>query len=165
MRRPLGPTTPSTPFLWKRDQLPPYAIIGELVAVSCFRGLAVEQELGACEMPNVKLEVYQGNDRTVQVYVRDAACNIVDLTGASAVMTVKETPDGVTVIQKSTTVASEGMIGSADEGEVLFFLVPGDTDGLGARQFAWDVRVTLSNGKAYTVLLGTFDLLEAVFVP
>jgi hypothetical protein len=109
------------------------------------------------------VESYANRDRTFRVFVKTPDLNIVDLTGATGLLTVK-TEKGVLgiSIQKSTDVPSEGQIGSPDQGEMFFYLVPADTVSLAIRQYVYDIKVTLTNGKSYTVLEGVFNLQQPV---
>jgi len=108
------------------------------------------------------MDLYQNNNRRLRVYVRDGSLNIVNLTDAVCVFTVKDHKGGSVIIQKSTAVPAEGMIGSADQGECFFFILPADTATLDDCQYVYDVRVTLVDGNTYTVVEGVLNLLEPV---
>jgi hypothetical protein len=114
-------------------------------------------------VPFQNIEIYQANDRQLRFYARDANLDIVDLTGATCVFSVKENKSsGSFSIQKSTAVSGEGAIGSADQGEAFFYLVPADTSGLSTGQYWFDVKVTLSDTKVYTTVEGYLNLLDPV---
>lgn len=114
-------------------------------------------------MPYYGIEMYADNDRTFRVYVKDGNLDIIGLTGATAVLTIKKTKASATAtITKSTANPAEGMIGAADEGEIFFYILPADTASIELRQYVFDVTVTLSSGKSYTVLEGTINLLQPV---
>lgn len=108
-------------------------------------------------------DIYADSDRTLRVYVKTPELDIVNLTGATGVLTVKASKsDAVATIQKSTAIPAQGQIGSPDQGEMFFYLVPSDTSALAIRQYVYDVRVTLASGKSYTVLEGTINLQQPV---
>ena len=109
------------------------------------------------------IEAYANRDRTYRVFVKTPDLNIVNLTGATGIFTVKMAKGSVTPsILKSTDVSGEGQIGSPDQGEMFFYLVPADTVNLDIRQYVFDIKVVLSDGKAYTVLEGVLNLQQPV---
>ena len=114
-------------------------------------------------MPYVKFDLYAGSNRRLRVYIKTGDLQIVDLTGATCIFTMRDTKDDPIVIQKSTANPTEGMIGAADEGEAFFFLVPSDTDALNICQYVFDVSVTLASGEIYkSTVEGVINLLQPV---
>jgi len=113
-------------------------------------------------VPYESFDLYADDNRRLRVLMRDSNLNVVDITGGTGVFTVKATKSGSVVIQKSTAVPSEGMIGAADEGEMYFFIVPADTNALDIRQYVFDVRLTKADGSTYTTVEGVLNLLEPV---
>jgi hypothetical protein len=110
-------------------------------------------------VPFLTIDLFRDNDRRLRFFARDADLNIVDLTGATCIFSVKESKSATSfVLQKSTANAGEGMIGSADEGEAFFFIEPTDTVALDAGQYVYDVQVILSDGKQYTSVEGYLNL-------
>lgn len=149
--------------LYDIDQLPQGDIMGVLVKETKIYGRINAKPLRSRSVPCESFDIYAGNNRQLRVLVRDDDLNVIDITGATGVFTVKTTKSATSAsIQKSTAVSGEGQIGAADEGEMFFFLVPADTSSLDIRQYVFDVKVTLSNGKAYTVVEGVVNLIEAV---
>jgi len=117
----------------------------------------------ASQVPYYNVELYAGSDRTLRLYVRDQDDNIVDLTGATCKFTMRRTKDGPILVQKSTAVPAQGQIGSADRGEVLFYLIPSDTSSLDVyEQYVFDMHVQVASGKQATVLEGLIDLKQPV---
>lgn len=109
------------------------------------------------------IEAYANRDRTYRVFVKTPDLNVVNLTGATGVFTVKVTKGAlIHSVQKSTAVVGEGQIGSPDQGEMFFYLTPADTVNLAIRQYVFDIKVTLSDGKVYTVLEGVLNLQQPV---
>ena len=148
--------------IYETSQLKPGEITGYLIFETQMCGTINYYSAGRNSVPTYKVDLYAGNDRTLRVYVKDDDLNVIDLTGATAVLTCKKTKSATaTIFTKSTAVAGEGQIGAADEGEIFFFLLPADT-ALLEDQYVYDVKVTLSNGKAYTVVEGIFNILEPV---
>ena len=113
-------------------------------------------------MPFETIELYAGNNRTLRVYVKDDNLDVINVTGATGVLTVKKTKDSSAEFTKSTAIPAQGQIRSPDQGEMLFYIVPADTANLDVRQYVFDVKVTLSTGKAYTVLEGIINLQQPV---
>ncbi len=150
--------------LYDPTQLHPGELTGILTAETELCGIVNDHPLRwrRYKVPYEKIEIYADNDRTLRVFIKDGDLNIIDLTGATLVLTVKETKDGSVVFTKSTANPSEGQIGAADEGEAFFYIVPVDTVSLDIRQYVYDVKVTLSTSKEYTVLEGIIDLLQPV---
>jgi hypothetical protein len=148
--------------LFDTSQLHPDDLTGTEVQELKFLGLVNNYPVGRSAVPNETMELYAHNDRILRVYVKTPCMNIVNLTGAVGVFTVKPDLSSTAVIVKHTNVPAEGMIGAADEGEMFFFVVPADTATLDIRQYVFDVKVTLVTGKVYTVLSGVINLLEPV---
>ena len=150
-----------TNFWFDKKLLDADELYGEIVIENMFVGIANTYP-GRSKVPFEKIEIYSSNDRTIHIYVRDPSLDIIDLTGATAVFTVKQTREGPILLQKSTADPNEGLVGAADQGEVYFYITDTDTVNMEIRQYVYDVRVTLSNGKAYTVLVGVLDLIGPV---
>jgi hypothetical protein len=116
-----------------------------------------EQEKSA--MVFKSFSMYAGSDKTYKCVVKDRALNPVNVYGGVGVMSWKRlSTDVAFVLQKSTNVPSQGSLGDPTQGELLFYLVHTDTHVLEARQYAFDVKLTLPNGKTYTVAEGTINL-------
>ncbi len=146
------------------DDMHPFDLNGILVFENRYDGLVNNIPSNKVKrVPFENLFLTQGDDRTLRMYVKDPNNEVINLAGASAVLTFREssTSDDPS-IELSTAVPAEGMIGAADKGEIFFFLVPDSTDTLSLRQYVWDCRVTLSSGKTYTVLNGVMDLGNSV---
>ena len=109
------------------------------------------------------IDIYRNEDRTLRVFLRDGNSDIVDLTGAACVFTVKMSKSDVSsVFSLSTEVIEDGEIGSSGRGECFFYIKPSDTAGLDIGQYVFDVSVTLSNGKRYVTVEGVVNLLQSV---
>lgn len=151
--------------LWNPDLLPPCDLYGILVAETQMCGIVNNHPLRSTAVPFLTFQLYQSNNRRLRVYVRSPDGDIINLTGATCVFSVKLTKgDASTVIQKSTAVPGEGMIGSADQGECFFYILPADTSALDIAQYVFDIGVTLSDGSFYTVVDGVLNLLKPIGV-
>jgi len=148
--------------LYDYGSLPPCDLVGILVAETQLYGIINNRPLRRRAVPYYAIDLYANNDRRLRCYIRDGDLNIIDLTGATCVFTVRLTKDTAIVLQKSTAVAGEGEIGSADQGECFFYIEDVDTANLDITQYVYDVRVTLSDGLTYTVVEGVLNLLEPV---
>lgn len=150
-------------MLFDSSQLHPGDLTGVLTSESRMCGIVNNYPIGRTAVPYEEIQMYANNDRALRVFVKTPPLDVVNLTGAVGVLTVKTDKDATAaVVTKSTAVAGQGMIGAADQGEMFFYLVPADTASLDIRQYVFDVMVTLSTGKKYTVLEGIIDLQEPV---
>ena len=114
-------------------------------------------------VPYYAINFYAGNKRQIRVYIKDANLNVVNLTGAVCVFSLRHQKDGPIIFQKHTNVSGEGMIGSADQGECFFYLQPADTENLDIAQYVFDVTVTLTGSDGpYTTLEGVINLNQSV---
>jgi len=149
--------------LYNTSQLHPDDLTGILVSESQLCGVVNNYPVGRSAVPFEPMDIYANNDRTLRVYVKTPDMNIVNMTGAQGLLTVMTDKDATSaVITKTTLNGTQGAIGSPDQGEILFYLVPADTASLPIRQYVYDVRVTLLTGKKYTVLEGVINLLDSV---
>jgi hypothetical protein len=150
-------------YLYDVSQLHPDDLTGILTLENKMCGIVNNYPVGRTAVPYEEVQLYANNNRTFRVFVKTPDLNIVNLTGAVGVLSVKpDKTSPTTVIVKHTNVAGEGQIGAADEGEMFFYIVPSDTATLDIRQYVFDVRVTLSSGKKYTIIEGVIDLLQPV---
>lgn len=147
---------------YDESKLNPWDINGELVQFTTLTGIAQTLPTRRRKMPFYTLNMAQGDDRSLRVYVKDPNLDIIDLSGAVGQFFLRTAQKGgAAVFDKATNVTGEGQIGAADEGEMFFFIEPSDTSSLDARQYWWMIRVTLSNGKTYSIANGVINLQEA----
>ena len=152
----------SIEVLYDFDSLPECDIVGYIKKETEICGTINNCPGRRMKMPRVNIDIYKGNNRTLRVFIRDIDLNIVDVTGTTAVLTVKLTKSSSTTFTKSTAVSGEGQIGSADQGELFFYIVPGDTSSLDTFQYVYGIQITLSDGKVYTVAEGTLNIMESI---
>ena len=152
-----------TVYLYDASQLHPGDLMGELVSETRMCGVVNNYPIGRAAVPYEEIQIYANNNRTLRVFVKTPDLNVVNVTGAVGVLSVKTDKSAMTAIMtKHTNVPAEGQIGSPDQGELIFYILPADTASLDIRQYVFDVKVTLSSGKAYTVLEGIIDLQKPV---
>jgi hypothetical protein len=136
----------------------PYDLVGEIISPEDLCGL-VDKYPRRQDMPFYKIDLYAGDNKTYRVLLRDRDVNPIDVTGGIGVLTVKKyKTDTSAVIQKRTDTAGEGELGSADIGEMFFYLVPADTESLETRQYVFDVQFKAASGNVYTTMEGTLNL-------
>lgn len=148
-------------YLFDTSKLHPNDLNG--ILASEIQMCGIQNPYGRSAVPYETIEMYANNDRVLRVYAKTADLNIVNLTGAVGVFTVKTDKTAtLAVITKHTNVPAEGQIGAADEGEMFFYIVPADTVHLDIRQYVFSIRITLSTGKTYTILEGVINLEQPV---
>lgn len=112
--------------------------------------------LGIISRRNLKqmnYNMHKGNSKNFTVYVKDEHLNIIDLTDSSLIMNLKEKR-----LDTNTIINKQGSILDAVNGKVLFTFEPNDTVNLDAKQYYWNVVITLSTGDIYTIAEGTIVL-------
>lgn len=127
-------------------------------------GVVNNYPMRRCAIPFDIVSFYRNERRRFRIYIRDYANSAVNLTGAVCKMTIRRGKDGPVTALKSTDVAGDGQIGSPDQGEAFFYIVPEDTSNLDVEdQYVFDVSVSLSGGEGpYTVAEGIINLLSSV---
>lgn len=149
--------------LFDASQLHPDDLTGIMVSEVQLCGVVNNYPVGRSAVPFEPMDMYAGSDRTLRVYIKTPDLNIVNLTGATGLLTIKTDKSSTTpIVTKSTAISGQGQIGSPDQGEMFFYLVPADTTTQAIRQYVFDVRLTLSTGKTYTVLEGVINLEKSV---
>jgi hypothetical protein len=149
----------SLEVFYQTNQLPQCDLYGIRVYETKLCGIINNCPLRRKAVPFLHIDIFKDNDRQMRIYVRDPDLNVVDLTGATCILSVKETKSSTTyAFQLSTDVPAEGMIGAADEGEAFFFIVPATTADLSPCQYIYDVTVIAADGKQYTVVEGYLNL-------
>jgi len=149
--------------VYKTEELHPDELTGFLVYETITCGIVNDNPTRSRKMPFERMDLYANSDRTIRVYVKTPDMDIVDLTGAQGILTLKTDKDTDEIsLRKDTDIPEEGLIGSADQGEMFFYILHTDTDALDPRQYLFDIRVTLENDKTYTVLEGVINLKKSV---
>ena len=140
----------------------PEVIQGECDWLEQFDG-PIDREQEKTSMIFKSLSMYAGSDKTYKCVVKDRTLNPINVYNGVGIMSWKHDKSATAfILQKHTNIPSEGSLGDPTQGELLFYLVPADTSALEIRQYAFDVKVHLSNGKWYTVAEGTINLHKPV---
>lgn len=116
------------------------------------------------------LALFIRNDRTFPVSVNYSTTgNPVDLTGAKIWFTVKTRPkdeDADALVFKRNTAAGGGdteiKVTNVAGGQLDVYLVPADTENVDMGTYDYGIRVTLANGKTYTIVRDKITLKEDV---
>jgi hypothetical protein len=149
--------------LYDSGKVPCCDLVGIVVPETKMCGIINRKPMRRRAVPYIAMDLYAKNNRRLRVYERDGELNIISLAGALGVFTVKLLKsDIVPVIQKHTNVPAEGQIGSPDQGEMFFYILPADTLTLATVQYVFDVTVTLADGNTYTTVEGVINLLQPV---
>lgn len=145
--------------IYSTSELHPDDLLGILIYETKLCGIINNHPIRRKPVPYEAIDLFAKNDRTLVVYVKTEDLDVINITGATGVLTIRENKESISpVITKSTAVAGQGQIGAANKGEMYFYIVPADTTNLAIRQYTFDVTVTLSTGKKYTVLDGVINL-------
>jgi hypothetical protein len=114
------------------------------------------------------LTILRGSSKTLLLTVKDAGKNLVNLTNAKVIFTIKRSIDSDDfLVRKTTDVAAEAVLlaqSGSTLGQAQIFLTPTDTlEATPARDYVYDVWVELVSGKRYPVIKPSqLDLRRAV---
>jgi hypothetical protein len=117
-------------------------------------------------LPENSVTVHRGASKTLNLTVKDADGNPVDLTGATLYFTVKrKETDASCIIQKiSSDVAQIEIASPATQGTAQIFLQPSDTN-KDPGKYRFDVWVVLASGARYVVVKpSVFEIVPGVTV-
>lgn len=146
-------------FLFK--DVEPLEIKGEVCFVTdiCGQVNTVVKKGKPYTMPRQQVRLPFGDDRTFRVLLRDKNKDIVNTEDSSSVLElyIRER-DMTPVLSLSTDVPEEGMVGTADNGEIFFFFTSTTYDSLEKRMYYYKIVSTLSSGKSYTVVNGNINI-------
>ncbi len=110
------------------------------------------------------IEMYRGDTRTPVVIVSQVDSEdvetLVDVTGATARLSVKGSRRDVTYKLQVT-----GVVGAGSDGRISFPITAAATEDLDPGAFVYDVEVVLVSGAKHTVSAGTFKLNADVSRP
>lgn len=141
----------------------PHDLSGIIILEEILYGVVNNHPIGRSAVPFESIELYSNNDRTFRVFVKTPDLNIVDLTNAEGVFTVKKShSESEVVFSKSTKVDGEGELGSRDVGEMFFYVLPSDTDKIPVSQYVYDVKIVLPSGRVYTIIEGVINLKKSL---
>ena len=114
-------------------------------------------------MKQNSIELFQGDNRMIRVYVKDENLDIINLNGAEARFIVAENSFSTSFLLRKTTLNfQEGVVRTPELGEVVFFINTDDTKNWEPSQYFYQVVVYLKNGMRYTVADGVLNLRKNV---
>jgi len=109
-----------------------------------------------------EIEIYRGDDLTIQATARDSSGAVVNLTGAVIKMTVRTSPSAANIVfQKTSADPTQIAITGAATGQFEIYIVPANTSTRECKRYWYDVEITLSS-KVHTGIVSTFTILEDV---
>lgn len=104
-------------------------------------------------LPANAFPMRRGQAKTLGLTVVDGQGKPYNLTGATVIMTVKESAESQNVlIRKTSETPTQAIITSPREGLAQIFLMPSDTKNLSIKQYVFDVWVVTADGKPYPVV-------------
>lgn len=106
-----------------------------------------------------EVTMYRGDNRTLEVTVKDSSDVVVDITNYTAKFTVRTHPDSTAVITKTTDSAAQIDLTDPTNGVLEIYILPTDTSSLAARTYDYDVEITSAGSVVSTVVVSTFDLV------
>ena len=148
--------------IYDMTKMYPYDLTGILIKKTDMCGVVNNHPVRRRAVPYESIDLYAKNNRTFRVYVKDADLNIINVAGCTGIFTFKKTKHDAALFTKSTAIPAQGAIGSPDQGELLFYILPANTATLDIRQYVFDVRLILPSGATYTVLEGVINLQQPV---
>lgn len=101
-----------------------------------------------------KISIYKGDSLTVSVVIKDLDGNAFDLTDFTAYLTIKNSTNKITEIDKLTGVVSL----PKTLGVVMFNFLPADTINYEAGNKLYDIRIT-DGVDTFTLLTESFKIL------
>jgi len=107
--------------------------------------------------------MFKGDHRTFLLTVKDQNGVVVDITGATIIFSLKADPTNATaLVEKISTDINEIEITNPTQGEAEIYLIPADTSDLEPGIYFYDVELTTTSGKVYTLVKGELNLLQDV---
>lgn len=95
---------------------------------------------------------------------RDSTGALINLTGYTARLSVKQSYDSSTIVFEMTTNNGRITLGGA-AGTVTLYISANDTDDIPAKRFVYDLKLVPSNNNnAVRVVQGTFEVVPQVTV-
>lgn len=106
---------------------------------------------------NLNLQVV-GDDITLVVTVKDNTGAVIDVSGSSSLFTIKDSYGGSILSQVSGSFVTDGT-----DGQLEFNAPSGDTvNAVADTEYVYDIAVTLSSGRKYTVNRGVIKFVADV---
>lgn len=104
-------------------------------------------------LPANAFPMRRGQAKTLGLTVVDGNGKPYNLTGATVILTVKESAESQNVlIRKTSENAAQAIITAPREGLAQIYMSPSDTRNLAVKQYVFDVWVVTADGKPYPVV-------------
>lgn len=134
----------------------------QVVVVTELDGIITE-EGPVAQRQNV--EIYRGDNRTFKIIAKDADGAVVNITGATAIFSVKKKLiDAAYIFQKTTANPAQISITEPTDGELEVYILPADTQEETPGDYEYDCQLTTS-GNVYTIVIGRFKIHSEVTRP
>ena len=121
---------------------------------------------------NINIQMFRGDDKAIQVRMRDNRNNIVSIFDALIWFTVKDknqldVNDDTNIIfqlknEDAGGVDTEILIQDATNGFFEIYVLPENTEGVDTDQYEYDIQMELNDGKTYTTNRGKFHVVTDV---
>lgn len=116
-------------------------------------------------MTNDNLEITRGDDKIwILTVSRKDTGAVVDITDCDLFFTVRDSPDGTILFQKTSDPAAGIVLTDPTHGVAEITVDYDDTDGLGNKkaEYIFDVEIIKSTGKIETVCKGKLTILQDI---
>lgn len=114
----------------------------------------------SCNPGRYNIKFYRGTTLDILMnYTIDGVP--VNLTGYTAMMDVRPTPESVTLITQLTT-ENGGIVLNEVTGQIEIFISADDTGELPLGQFQYDMNITSDSGYVTKLIMGAFVVLDPV---
>lgn len=110
--------------------------------------------------------IYKGDNKSYICTVKDKDGVEFPLTGASITFTVRATELGAESFKRQNLAAGGDATEIEDSdlanGEFIIHIIPANTTGLTPGKYFYDIEITTSTAKVYTVSKGTFEIIQDI---
>lgn len=107
--------------------------------------------IDGCEVGE-RIEVARGEDRTLQLTIKDDAGAVVDITGSTVTFTVRRRPQDPILFSKSSATPSEVTLVDPTNGRADIFILDTDTGPLAVSDYKYDVFLQQADGTRTQVI-------------
>ena len=113
----------------------------------------------------VDLETFKSDSPDYEITVKDSAGTVIDITGYTFYMTIKENIDDTDANAKVSKIVTSHT--DATNGETTISLSSTDTNqtvSSSTQKYVYDIRMKDTTGKVTTLLHGNFKIKQAVTI-
>jgi hypothetical protein len=107
-----------------------------------------------------RIELFRGDTYDAEITVYDEDDNAENITGSSIIFTLRESVEEGVTLQKKNTAAGGGSDEIEDydlnNGKFRLHILPADTVSLEPGEYVYDIEVTTSTGRVYTIVIDRF---------